>query len=34
MYILDIVNAVKKMTVKELKQFIFESYYQRMSFAK
>ena len=34
MYILNITKAIKKMKVKELKAFIFESYHQRMGFAK
>ena len=34
MYILNIVSAIKKMTAKELKDFIFENYYQRMGFAE
>ena len=33
MYILDIAEAIKKMTIKELKDFIFENYHQRMGFA-
>ena len=34
MYILNITKAIKKMTVKELKDFIFENYHQRIGFAK
>ena len=34
MYILNIAKAIKKMTVKELKGFIFENYYLRLGFAK
>ena len=34
MYILNIAKTIKKITVKELKDFIFESYLQRMRFAK
>ena len=34
MYIISIAKALKKMTVKKLKTFIFENYHQRMEFAK
>ena len=34
MYIRNIAKAIKKMTVKELKVFIFEIYDQRIRFAK
>ena len=34
MYILSIVNAIKKITIKELKDFTYESYYRRMGFLK
>ena len=34
MHILNIARAIKKMTVKELKDFTFENYHQRMGFAK
>ena len=34
MYVLNIVSPIKRMTVKELKNSILESYYQRMGFAK
>ena len=34
MYILNIVSAIKNMTVKDLKNVIFESFYQRIGFAK
>ena len=34
MYILNITKAIKKMTVKELEDFIFEKYHQRIRFAK
>ena len=34
MYILSIVSAIKKMIVKELKDFIFENCQQRMGFSK
>ena len=30
MYILNIVITIKRMAVKELKDFIFKNYYQRM----
>ena len=34
MYILNIVNAIKKMAVKEFKGFINEIYYNRIGFPK
>ena len=34
MYILNILSAIKKMTVKELKDFIFKSYYRGIGFTK
>ena len=34
MYILNIAKAIKKMTVKELKGFIFENYHLRLGFDK
>ena len=34
MYILNIANAIKKMTIKELKDLIFESYYRQIGFTK
>ena len=34
MYILNIVSVIKKMTIKELKDFIFKNSHQRMRFAK
>ena len=34
MYIISIAKALKKMTVKKLKTFIFENYHERMEFAK
>ena len=34
MYILTIDKTIKKMTVKELKDFIFENYHEQMGFAK
>ena len=34
MYILNTLFAIKKMTVKELKDFIFKNYYKRPEFTK
>ena len=34
MYILNIANAIKKMTIKELKDLIFENYYRQIGFTK
>ena len=34
MYILNIANAIKKMTVSELRDFMFENYYKRIRFVK
>ena len=34
MYILSTVSAIKKITIKELKDFTYESYYRRMGFLK
>ena len=34
MYILNIANAIKKMTVKKFRDFAFENYHQRIEFAK
>ena len=34
MYILNILSSIKKMTIKELKDFIFENYYRRIGFPK
>ena len=34
MYILNIAKVIKKMTVEELKEFIFENYHRRIGFAK
>ena len=34
MYILNVVSAIKKMTVNELRDFIFENYYKRIGFVK
>ena len=32
MYIFNVLSAIKTMTVKELKDFIFENYYGRSGF--
>ena len=34
MYILNIHSAIKKMKIKELKDFIFENYYRQIEFTK
>ena len=34
MYILNIANTIKKMTVKKFRDFIFENYHQRIEFTK
>ena len=34
MYILHIVRAIKKMSVNEVKDFIFENYYKRIGISK
>ena len=34
MYILSTASAIKKITIKELKDFTYESYYRRMGFLK
>ena len=34
MYILNIVKAIKKMSVKELEDFFFENYHHRIGSAK
>ena len=34
MYILNITKAMKKMSVDEIKDFIFENYYKRVGFSK
>ena len=34
MYILNFASAIKSMPVNELRDFIFESYYKRIGFAK
>ena len=34
MYIINITSALKKMTVNELRHFIFENYYKRIEFVK
>ena len=33
MYILNIARAIKKMSVNELRDFIFENYYKRIRFS-
>ena len=34
MYILNIASTIKKMSVKELRDFIFENYYKEIGFVK
>ena len=34
MYILNIAHAIKQMTIKSLKGFVFENYYKRVGFPK
>ena len=34
MYILNILSAIKKMTIKELKGFFFKNYYRQIGFTK
>ena len=34
MYNLNITSAIKKMTVNEVRDFIFENYYKRIGFSK
>ena len=34
MYILNISKAIKKMSINEIKDFIFENYYKRIVFSK
>ena len=34
MYILNIVKAIKKMSINEIKGFIFENHYKRIGFSK
>ena len=34
MYILNITKAMKKISVDEIKDFIFENYYKRIGFSK
>ena len=34
MYILNVTRAIKKMSVNEIKDFIFENYYKRIEFSK
>ena len=34
MYIIDIASTIKKMSVNEIEEFVFESYYKRIGFPK
>ena len=34
MHKLNIISAIKKMTIKELRDFIYENYYRRIVFTK
>ena len=34
MYILKITKAIKKMSINEIKYFIFENYYKRIEFSE
>ena len=34
MYILNIVRAIKKMSVNEIRDFIFDNYYKQIGFSK
>ena len=34
MYILNIVKAIKKISINEIKDFTFENYYKRIGFSK
>ena len=34
MYTLDIVRAIRKISVNEIRDFIFENYYKRIGFSK
>ena len=34
MYVLNIFSAIKKIKIKELKDFIFENYYEQIGFPK
>ena len=34
MYIVNIARAIKKMSVNEIRDFIFENYYKRIRFSK
>ena len=34
MYVLNITSNIKKITIKELKDFIFDNYYSRIEFAR
>ena len=33
MYILNIVSAIKKMTIKEVKDLIYKNYYKQVAFS-
>ena len=34
MYILDIARTIKKMSINEIGEFVFENYYKRIEFPK
>ena len=34
MYILNIIKAIKTMSINEIKDFVFENYYKRLGFSK
>ena len=34
MYILNVTRAIKKMSVNEIKDFIFQNYYKQIEFSK
>ena len=34
MYVLNIVSAIKKMPINEIRGFIFENYYKQIGFSK
>ena len=34
MYILNVVKAIKKMSISEIKNFLLENYYKRTGFSK
>ena len=34
MYVLNIVKGIKKMSINEIKDFIFENYHKRVGFSK